>query len=78
MLIPKRKRSVNEGLPCPISVKALLRIAVLWNIPFACNRVSADFVVSSPLMSGVYQRQLPDYEDYTARVMKFLCDVMET
>ena len=75
MLIPKRKRSVkvrleSRGLPCPISVKALLRIAVLWNIPFACNRASADFVVSSPLMSGVYQRQLPDYEDYTARVIE--------
>ncbi|TME06359.1 MAG: methylglyoxal synthase [Chloroflexi bacterium] len=50
-------------------VKALLRIAVLWNIPVACNRASADFMISSPLMTGIYQRQLPDYEDYTARVI---------
>ncbi len=51
-------------------VKALLRIAVLWNIPVACNRASADFMISSPLMTGIYQRQLPDYEDYTARVIE--------
>lgn len=43
-------------------VKALLRIAVVWNIPVACNRASADFIISSPLMSGEYQRLLPDYE----------------
>jgi hypothetical protein len=43
-------------------VKALLRIAVVWNIPVACNRASADFIISSPLMSAEYQRLLPDYE----------------
>jgi methylglyoxal synthase len=43
-------------------VKALLRIAVVWNIPVACNRTSADFMISSPLMSGEYQRLLPDYD----------------
>ena len=48
-------------------VKALLRIAVVWNIPVACNRASADFMISSPLMINSYQRQLPDYEDYTQR-----------
>jgi methylglyoxal synthase len=42
-------------------VKALLRIAVVWNIPIACNRASADFMISSPLMSGEYRRLLPDY-----------------
>ena len=41
-------------------VKALLRIAVVWNIPVACNRASADFMISSPLMSGAYERRLPD------------------
>ena len=51
-------------------VKALLRIAVVWNIPVACNRASADFMISSPLMSGVYQRQRPDYEDYTGRLIE--------
>ncbi len=48
-------------------VKALLRIAVVWNIPVACNRASADFMISSPLMSGPYERLLPDYEAYTER-----------
>lgn len=51
-------------------VKALLRIAVVWNIPVACNRASADFMISSPLMFGVYERQRPDYEDYTGRVIE--------
>jgi len=48
-------------------VKALLRIAVVWNIPVACNRASADFMISSPLMSGAYERLLPDYEGYIDR-----------
>jgi methylglyoxal synthase len=51
-------------------VKALLRIAVVWNIPVACNRASADFMISSPLMFGVYQRQRPDYEAYTGRQLE--------
>ncbi|EKJ85352.1 methylglyoxal synthase [Leptospira bourretii] len=42
-------------------VKALLRIAVLYNIPMACNRSSADFLISSPLMEREYSRQLIDY-----------------
>ncbi len=48
-------------------VKALLRIAVVWNIPIACNRASADYIFSSPLMSETYQRRLPDYETYKKR-----------
>lgn len=50
-------------------VKALLRIAVLWNIPIACNRASADFMISSPLMSGEYQRITPNYEAHIKRVV---------
>jgi len=41
---------------------------VVWNIPVACNRASADFMISSPLLSGTYQRFSPDYHSYTARM----------
>ncbi len=53
-----------EPLPHDTDVKALLRIAVVWNIPVACNRASADFMISSPLMTGEYERLVPDYSDY--------------
>ena len=46
-------------------VRALLRVAVVWNIPVACNRASADFMVSSPLMREPYQRIIP--QDVGAR-----------
>jgi len=49
-------------------VKALLRITVVWNVPVACNRASADFIVSSPLMSTVYERLIPDYSKHRARL----------
>jgi methylglyoxal synthase len=49
-------------------VRALLRIAVVWNIPVACNRASADFMIASPLLSNTYQRFSPDYHTYTARL----------
>lgn len=55
--------------PHDSDVKALLRIAVVWNIPVACNRASADFMISSPLMSSAYKRHLPDYADYTGRLL---------
>ena len=50
-------------------VKALLRIAVVWNIPVACNRASADYMISSPLLTSAYERQLPEYEAYRNRVV---------
>jgi len=53
-----------EPLPHDTDVKALLRIAVVWNIPVACNRASADFMISSPLMTCEYERLVPDYSDY--------------
>lgn len=56
-----------EPQPHDPDVKALLRLAVVWNIPVACNRASADFMVSSPLMSGDYERQMPDYAGYINR-----------
>jgi len=45
-----------EPHPHDVDVKALLRIAVVYNVPMACNRASADFMLSSPLMSEEYQR----------------------
>ena len=49
-------------------VKALLRLAVVWNIPMACNRSSADFIISSPLMQQTSQRQVPQFEAYEKRL----------
>ena len=56
-----------EPQPHDPDVKALLRMAVVWNIPIACNRASADFMISSPLMDGEYNRLVPDYDSYTTR-----------
>jgi methylglyoxal synthase len=56
-----------EPLPHDPDIKALLRVAAVWNIPVACNRTSADFLISSPLMNKEYQRMLPDYEAYRQR-----------
>lgn len=53
--------------PHDVDVKALLRIAVLYNIPVACNRSSADFIISSPLTSEFYKPKLVDYSDYLTR-----------
>jgi methylglyoxal synthase len=50
-----------ESHPHDPDVKALLRVAVVWNIPVACNRATADFLVSSHLMSEDYSRKVIDY-----------------
>jgi len=64
--------------PHDTDVKALLRIAVVWNIPIACNRASADFMISSTLMTGEYQRIVVDYEPYMERQVEALvADKME-
>jgi methylglyoxal synthase len=59
-----------EPQPHDPDVKALLRIAVVWNIPIACNRASADFMISSPLMTSDYMRAVPDYGPYVNRLVE--------
>jgi methylglyoxal synthase len=53
--------------PHDVDVKALLRIAVLYNVPIACNRATADFIMSSPLMNEKYVPILQDYDSYIKR-----------
>jgi len=53
--------------PHDVDVKALLRIAVVYNVPIACNRATADFIISSPLIEGSYQPAQKDYSDYVER-----------
>lgn len=50
-------------------MKALLRIAVVWNIPVACNRATADYLISSPLLGDTYQRLMPDYSEPAAPLL---------
>ena len=56
-----------EPQPHDPDIKALLRLAVLWNIPTACNRATADFLISSPLMDREYEHPTPDLDRYAAR-----------
>ncbi|MFA6956859.1 MAG: methylglyoxal synthase [Thermoanaerobaculia bacterium] len=56
-----------EPQPHDVDVKALLRIAVVYNIPTACNRSTADFMISSPLMLLKYQPIVDDLSGYSDR-----------
>lgn len=56
-----------EAQPHDSDVKALLRLAVAWNILMACNRSSADFILNSSLMNEDYIISTPDYSTYLQR-----------
>ncbi len=58
-----------EPHPHDVDVKALLRIAVLYNVPIACNRATADFLMSSPLMKEAYEPIVRNYEAYNERAV---------
>jgi methylglyoxal synthase len=59
-----------EAQPHDPDVKALLRIAVTWNIPIACDRATADFILTSPLMQEIYEPVIEDYSIYLNRKLK--------
>ncbi len=56
-----------EPLPHDPDIKALLRLAVVWNIPVACNRATADFLFTSSLFFSDYKRKMPDFLEYNNR-----------
>ncbi len=56
-----------EAQPHDPDIKALLRIAAVWNIPVACNRATADYIFTSRLLNEKYNRQLPDFEPHLNR-----------
>ncbi len=56
-----------EAQPHDPDVRALLRLAVVWNIPVACDKATADFIFTSPLMEEEYDVVLPDYSTYIKR-----------
>ena len=58
-----------EPQPHDVDVKALLRISVLYNVPTACNRSTADFMISSSLLNQKYEPAIKDYTDYMERVL---------
>lgn len=56
-----------EAQPHDPDIKALLRLGVVWNIPMACDRATANFILTSPLMNSEYETSVPDYKNYLKR-----------
>ena len=56
-----------EAQPHDSDVKALLRLAVAWNLPMACDRTTADFLMTSRFMQEEYEYELPNYTHYLSR-----------
>ena len=56
-----------EAQPHDTDVKALLRLCAVWNIPMACDRATADFIMTSPFMNQEYEAVIPDYDGYLNR-----------
>ncbi|MFN4314128.1 MAG: methylglyoxal synthase [Chitinophagaceae bacterium] len=59
-----------EAQPHDPDIKALLRVAATWNIPTACNRATADFMLTSPLMYNEYETILADFSGYVNRKLE--------
>ncbi len=60
-----------EAQPHDSDVKALLRVAIAWNCIVACDRATADFILTSPLMLDEYLIKIPDYSGYLKRRIEY-------